>query len=106
MLDVVVEAGDACPVVEEGSRVALIKCLAFILGSVTFWVMEFLESNEAWGMHSCMESKDRQKDQAGPDYFILFLSFYIYLGYLRAGLNFSSCFTILIRTCSGIGTHT
>jgi hypothetical protein len=75
MLDVVVEAEDAYPVVEGGSRVALIECLVFIPGSVMFWVMESLENNEAWGMHSCMESNDRQKDQAGPDYFIVFLYF-------------------------------
>jgi hypothetical protein len=75
MLDVVVEAEDACPVVEGGLRVALIECLVFILGFVMFWVMESLESNEVWGMHSCMESNDRQKDQAGPVYFIVFLSF-------------------------------
>jgi hypothetical protein len=47
MLDVVVEVEDACPVVEGGSRVALIECLVFILGSVIFWVMESLKSNEA-----------------------------------------------------------
>jgi hypothetical protein len=57
-----------------------------------------------------MESNDSQKDQAGikqgQSISLLSYLFYIYLGNLRAGLNFSSCFTILIRTYSGIGTYT
>lgn len=86
MLDVVVEAEDAGPAVEGGSRVALIEYLAFILGSVIFWVMEFLEiMKECTVVWNQMTDKRIKQDQTISLFSYLF---YIYLGYLRVGLKF------------------